>query len=164
MESQYALSQKVGRQLHAAKHVLVTAESCTGGGVAALVTDVSGSSQWFDRAFVTYSNEAKHAMIGVKESTLETFGAVSEPVVQEMASGALAASQGTLAVAISGIAGPSGGSEHKPVGTVCFAWADTSGWQHVSTQYFTGSRREVRTQAVCYALQIISDHLSPVIE
>lgn len=159
MESLDILSQTVGKQLQDAEQILVTAESCTGGAVAALITDVAGSSQWFERAFVTYSNEAKQAMIGVQKATLEAYGAVSEPVVQEMAAGALAASNGTIAVAISGIAGPGGGTAQKPVGTVCFAWQDTSGWQCVNTQHFQGDRREVRAQAVCFALQTLSDYL-----
>ncbi|MGO1298199.1 MAG: nicotinamide-nucleotide amidase [Vibrio sp.] len=159
MESPDILNQVVGKQLQQAQQILVTAESCTGGGVAALITDVAGSSQWFDRAFVTYSNDAKQTMIGVQKTTLDAHGAVSEPVVREMAAGALAASNGTIAVAISGIAGPGGGTAEKPVGTVCFAWQDTSGWEFVSTQHFTGDRREVRTQAVYFALQTISDYL-----
>lgn len=106
MELHQTLSQQVGEQLLAANEVLVTAESCTGGGVATAITDIAGSSAWFDRAFVTYSNEAKQEMIGVSGATLTQYGAVSEPVVIEMVQGALEHSLGTIGVAISGIAGP----------------------------------------------------------
>ncbi len=140
--------------------VLVTAESCTGGGVAAAITEVAGSSAWFDRAFVTYSNEAKQEMIGVKAETLAEFGAVSEPVVFEMVQGALKNSNGTMGVSISGIAGPSGGSEEKPVGTVCFAWADKSGWLQVETQRFSGDRSRVREKATHHALLKVYQYLS----
>lgn len=161
MDSFGQLSQQVGTLLLENDQVLVTAESCTGGGVATAITDIAGSSAWFDRAFVTYSNEAKQQMIGVKAETLQEFGAVSEPVVFEMVQGALSHSNATIGVSISGIAGPGGGSEEKPVGTVCFAWADKSGWLHIETKHFSGDRREVRTQAVEYALQTIHDYLLP---
>ncbi|MBF9001471.1 MULTISPECIES: nicotinamide-nucleotide amidase [Vibrio] len=160
MQSQQKLSEHLGQQLLNANQVLVTAESCTGGGVAAAITDIAGSSQWFDRAFVTYTNDAKQEMIGVKADTLAQFGAVSEPVVIEMVQGALRSSHGSIGVAISGIAGPGGGSEIKPVGTVCFAWADKKGWQKVATEHFTGDRASVRQQAIFYALQTISEYLS----
>lgn len=158
MDSLYLLSQEVGDLLLENNQVLVTAESCTGGGVATAITEVAGSSAWFDRAFVTYSNEAKQEMIGVKPETLAEFGAVSEPVVFEMVQGALANSNATIGVSISGIAGPSGGSEEKPVGTVCFAWADKSGWLHIETKHFSGDRAEVRTQAVDYALETLKEY------
>ena len=122
------------------------------GGVATAMTDIAGSSAWFDRAFVTYSNAAKQEMLEVDAETLAVFGAVSEPVVSEMAAGALAHSRGDIAVAISGIAGPLGGSEEKPVGTVCFAWADKTGKSKVETCHFAGDRQEVRQQAVEKAL------------
>lgn len=160
MELQQRLSEQVGELLLARRQVLVTAESCTGGGVAAAVTDIAGSSAWFDRAFVTYSNEAKQEMIGVRAETLAEHGAVSEPVVIEMAQGALAHSNGTIAVSISGIAGPGGGSEEKPVGMVCFAWADKQGWQQVETQFFAGDRQTVRQLAVQHALAGVANHLS----
>ncbi|WP_172561900.1 nicotinamide-nucleotide amidase [Vibrio furnissii] len=160
MELHQTLSQQVGEQLLAANEVLVTAESCTGGGVATAITDIAGSSAWFDRAFVTYSNEAKQEMIGVSAATLTQYGAVSEPVVIEMVQGALEHSLGTIGIAISGIAGPGGGSEEKPVGTVCFAWADTRGWLLVETQRFAGDRAQVRQHAVEYALRTLSKHLS----
>jgi len=158
MDSLYLLSQEVGDLLLENNQVLVTAESCTGGGVATAITEVAGSSAWFDRAFVTYSNEAKQEMIGVKPETLAEFGAVSEPVVFEMVQGALTNSNATIGVSISGIAGPTGGSEEKPVGTVCFAWADKFGWLHIETKHFSGDRSEVRTQAVGYALETLKEY------
>ncbi|MGF1743462.1 nicotinamide-nucleotide amidase [Vibrio minamisatsumaniensis] len=160
MQKTQALSEKVGHLLAKHKHVLVTAESCTGGGVASAVTDIAGSSAWFDRAFVTYSNEAKQQMIDVQRETLVAFGAVSEPVVIEMADGALQHSNGTIAVAISGIAGPGGATEDKPVGTVCFAWKVLNGWNKVETHVFPGDRSQVRQQATHHALQVIYDYLS----
>ncbi|MGY2575848.1 nicotinamide-nucleotide amidase [Vibrio sp. C8] len=160
MNSVEQLSQHLGELLLKHKQVLVTAESCTGGGVASAITEIAGSSAWFDRAFVTYSNEAKQEMIGVEGQTLAKFGAVSEPVVIQMVQGALKNSNATIGVSISGIAGPTGGSEEKPVGTVCFAWADKSEWLKVETQHFVGDRSAVRTQAVIHALETIKEHLS----
>ena len=147
-----ALAQQVGLALAQRDWVAVTAESCTGGGVSTAITDIAGSSAWFDRAFVTYSNEAKQEMLGVSGETLAEYGAVSEAVVAEMAIGALSRSRGDIAVAISGIAGPGGGSEEKPVGTVCFGWADHTGKLKVETCIFDGDRQEVRQQAVEKAL------------
>lgn len=158
-----ALSQQVGQQLLAAQQMMTSAESCTGGGVAYAITETAGSSAWFDRAFVTYSNQAKQEMLGVRSQTLLEYGAVSELVVVEMVHGALLHSQATIGVAISGIAGPSGATDDKPVGTVCFAWASNQGWQRVETVYFQGDRVSVREQAIIHALQIISDHLSSTI-
>jgi nicotinamide-nucleotide amidase len=160
MNSVEQLSQQLGELLLKHKQILVTAESCTGGGVANAITEIAGSSAWFDRAFVTYSNEAKQEMIGVEGQTLAEFGAVSEPVVIQMVQGALKNSNATIGVSISGIAGPTGGSEEKPVGTVCFAWADKYDWLKVETQHFTGDRSAVRTQAVIHALETIKEHLS----
>ncbi|MFA0567249.1 nicotinamide-nucleotide amidase [Vibrio kagoshimensis] len=160
MSVNQTLSEQLGHQLFEQKHVLVTAESCTGGAIAAAITDIAGSSAWFDRAFITYSNEAKQEMIGVRLSTLEANGAVSEAVVEEMVEGALHNSNATLGVSVSGIAGPGGGSKEKPVGTVCFAWADSIEWKKVETRHFTGDRSQVREQATQYALQVIYDYLS----
>lgn len=159
MTTLFSLSQQVGLQLLRSQQVLTSAESCTGGGVAFAITDIPGSSAWFERAFVTYSNDAKQEMIGVQSETLAEFGAVSEPVVQEMVQGALAHSRATIGVAISGIAGPDGGSEEKPVGTVCFAWADTQGWQKMETMHFIGDRSQVRQQAIVHALQTLATYL-----
>ena len=132
--------------------MLATAESCTGGWIAKCCTDVAGSSAWFDRGFITYSNAAKQDMLGVRAETLAQYGAVSEAVVAEMATGALRHSQAHIAVAVSGIAGPSGGSAEKPVGTVCFAWAMRNGEVLTKTCQFAGDREAVRWQSVVFAL------------
>ncbi|OAN12602.1 damage-inducible protein CinA [Photobacterium jeanii] len=153
------VAQGLGEDLQAQGWVATTAESCTGGGVSMAITEVAGSSAWFDRAFITYSNEAKMEMLGVTEQALIDQGAVSELVVTQMAQGALAHSAAQISVAISGIAGPSGGTETKPVGTVCFGWADTTGWYCTNTQIFTGDRAQVREQAVLFALQGMRDRL-----
>lgn len=153
MKSFELLSQNVGERLLGQQQILTTAESCTGGGIATAITAISGSSAWFDRAFVTYSNEAKLEMLNVQAATLELHGAVSEPVVQEMALGALLHSRATLSVSVSGIAGPTGGSAEKPVGTVCFGWADNQKWLKTETMYFSGSREAIRHQAIEHALQ-----------
>lgn len=163
MSNLIALSQQVGQQLLAAQQIMTSAESCTGGGVAYAITETAGSSAWFDRAFVTYSNQAKQEMLGVRSQTLLEYGAVSEAVVLEMVQGALLHSQATIGVAISGIAGPSGATEDKPVGTVCFAWASNQDWRRVETIFFQGDRVSVREQAIIHALQIISGHLSSTI-
>ncbi|OLQ91359.1 damage-inducible protein CinA [Vibrio ponticus] len=160
MESHQLLSIELGKLLLQHQQVLATAESCTGGGVSVSVTDIAGSSAWFDRAFVTYSNEAKMEMLEVQAQTLETHGAVSEPTVVEMVKGALKNANATIAVSISGIAGPGGGSDEKPVGTVCFGFADHTGWLKVSTEHFSGDRAEVRSQAVDFALKTLCDYLS----
>ncbi|HAG75618.1 MAG TPA: nicotinamide-nucleotide amidase [Thauera sp.] len=147
------LAQQVGQALGARGWQLATAESCTGGWIAEAVTAIGGSSAWFDRGFVTYSNEAKIDMLGVSAHTLATQGAVSEATVREMAAGALDRSIATVAVAVSGIAGPSGGSPAKPVGTVCIGWALRAGEQSALTLHFAGDRSAVRRQTVIRALQ-----------
>lgn len=141
---------------------LATAESCTGGWAAQAVTAVPGSSAWFDRGFVTYSNEAKAEMLGVGPDTLGRFGAVSEETVRAMAEGALRNSRAQVAFAISGIAGPTGGSESKPVGTVCFAWALAGEPTRTATRCFDGDRRAVRMQSVDYAFWQMRGLLVPV--
>ena len=133
--------------------MLVTAESCTGGWVAKRVTDVSGSSGWFDRGFVVYSNEAKQDLLGVREQTLERYGAVSEQTVREMAEGALSHSRAQISVAVSGIAGPEGGTADKPVGTVWFAWGRTGRPTRTQKRYFAGEREQVRRLAMVFALE-----------
>lgn len=150
-----SLAIKTAQILRESAVVLVTAESCTGGWVAKLMTDIAGSSAWFDRGFVTYTNQSKQELLQVSSDALEQYGAVSEQVVKEMTAGALANSQGTLALAISGIAGPSGGSEAKPVGTVCFSWQRLGESSIEETQRFAGDRQTVRAQAVQYALEKI---------
>jgi nicotinamide-nucleotide amidase len=131
---------------------LAAAESCTGGWVAKVCTDAAGSSRWFERGFVTYSNEAKEELLGVRADTLARLGAVSEATVREMAAGALRHSRADVALAISGIAGPGGGSADKPVGTVWFAWAWRDGRVAVRCERFGGDRDAVRRAAVATAL------------
>jgi len=147
-----SLARELGRRLLEAHTLLVTAESCTGGWVAQAVTSVSGSSAWFERGFVTYSNASKQEMLGVSGATLERHGAVSEETAREMALGALARSRGTLAVAVTGVAGPAGGTAAKPVGTVCFAWTSAK-LTRCETRLYTGDRRSIRRQSVERALQ-----------
>jgi nicotinamide-nucleotide amidase len=146
------LARRVGERLSAAKAVLVTAESCTGGWAAQVVTSIAGSSAWFDRAHVTYSNAAKEEMLGVRAETLATYGAVSEETAREMALGALDRSRASVALAITGVAGPGGGTPDKPVGTVCFAWARGD---HLRSELrrFAGDREAVRRQSVIHALE-----------
>ena len=147
------LTQQVGEQLLRQHGLLAVAESCTGGWVAKCLTDIAGSSQWFDRGFVSYSNAAKQAMLGVSGDTLETAGAVSEQTVREMAAGVLENSLATVALAISGIAGPGGAMPGKPVGTVCFAWTVAGDEVQAETRHFEGDRDSVRRQSVGFALQ-----------
>lgn len=149
------LSHQVGEALGQLGATVTTVESCTGGWIAKVITDVSGSSAWFERGFVTYSNEAKHQMIGVNSGTLETHGAVSEAVVREMAQGALYAASADYAIAVSGIAGPNGGSEEKPVGTVWFGFSSKLDGTVARQQLFDGDRDAVRRQATEYALQTL---------
>ncbi|WP_245834680.1 CinA family protein [Vibrio salilacus] len=153
-------AKSLGERLLAHREVLVTAESCTGGGVATAITDIAGSSQWFDRAYISYSNEAKMEMLGVHAETLAQHGAVSEETVKEMVLGALQRSNATIGVSISGIAGPGGGTEQKPVGSVCFAWANKQGWLEVRTYQLDGDRQQVRQQAVELAIKVLYEQLS----
>lgn len=147
------LARRVGEALKARGWMLATAESCTGGWIGQVVTSVPGSSHWYDRGFITYTNEAKQEMLGVSADTLARFGAVSEQTVQEMAQGALARSRAQIGVAVSGIAGPGGATPGKPVGTVCMAWATTDGDVETRTFHFEGDRTAVRRQAVVAALE-----------
>jgi nicotinamide-nucleotide amidase len=133
--------------------MLVTAESCTGGWAAQAVTSIAGSSAWFERGFVTYSNAAKHEVLGVSRKTLRNHGAVSEETAREMAAGALARGRGTIALAVTGIAGPGGGSPAKPVGMVCFAWVKKGAAARSETRRFRGGREAVRRQSVVRALE-----------
>lgn len=146
------LAVRVGEALKAKGWLLATAESCTGGWVGEAVTSVAGSSAWYDRGFITYSNAAKSTMLGVTLKTLERSGAVSEETAREMASGALGASAAQVAVSITGVAGPGGGSAEKPVGTVCFGWA-TKAELKSERRRFEGDREAVRRQAVVRALE-----------
>lgn len=154
------LSQRLGDALLQRGWMLATAESCTGGGIAAAVTDITGSSRWFERGFVTYSNESKQDMLDVSADTLDANGAVSEAVVSEMARGALAHSWAHVAVAVSGIAGPGGGTPNKPVGTVCLAWAVKDAPVRTRTEHFDGDRAMVRAQTIERALWGLLDVLA----
>lgn len=146
------LSTKLGEQLRARGWTVATAESCTGGWIAKCITDIAGSSEWFDRGFVTYSDEAKTQLLGVSESLLAEHGAVSEDAVRAMAAGALEHSGADLAVSVSGIAGPGGGSKEKPVGTVWFCWQRRGGEPMVRAVPFDGDRETVRRESVKAAL------------
>lgn len=147
-----ALAAEVGALLLRNGQRLASAESCTGGWVAQCLTAIPGSSDWFERGFVTYSDEAKQDMLGVSPETLHIHGAVSEATALSMADGALRHSRADWALAITGVAGPSGGSPEKPVGTVCFAWAGPDGKLNSQTCHFAGGRTEVRAQSVAQAL------------
>lgn len=153
------LAQEVGELLMQQGKTMACAESCTGGGVAFCATENAGSSAWFERGFVTYSNEAKQESLGVSLDMLSAFGAVSEAVVKEMAIGTLHNSHADISVSISGIAGPGGATEDKPVGTVCFGFADKTNWHQEATVYFTGDRSEVRQSAIEYAFLTIKTRL-----
>jgi nicotinamide-nucleotide amidase len=144
---------QVAELLKASEHMLAVAESCTGGWLAKVCTDLPGSSVWFDRGFVSYSNEAKHDMLGVSELTIQTHGAVSANTVEEMVSGALNHSQADWAIAISGVAGPGGGSEVNPVGLVWFAWMKKNQKPITIKKIFSGDREQVRQQSVEFALE-----------
>lgn len=152
------LALELGARLKAGALQLSTAESCTGGWVAQVLTSIAGSSEWFERGFVSYSNESKREMLGVSVNTLERFGAVSEETAREMARGALKASRAGIALSITGIAGPGGGSPGKPVGTVCLAWADEA-LEKSETRHFTGDRRSVRLQSAIRALEGLAEML-----
>ena len=147
------LAAEVGLRLKKRRWMLAAAESCTGGWVAAVMTAIAGSSEWFERGFVTYSNEAKHEMLGVPADLIERCGAVSEEVARAMAVGALRHSRAQIALSITGVAGPGGGSDDKPVGLVCFGWAVGNLTQVVETKRFSGDRDAVRRAAVNHALQ-----------
>ncbi|MDH4192375.1 MAG: CinA family protein [Betaproteobacteria bacterium] len=147
------LATLVGTRLKSAGLALATAESCTGGWVAQALTAIAGSSDYFERGFVTYSNRSKEELLGVRGETLTCHGAVSEETAREMALGALARSPAGVALAITGIAGPGGATPEKPVGTVCFAWARRGGQVHAESRRFAGGREDIRRQAVIRALQ-----------
>lgn len=148
----HQLAIRVGNKLRDEHLALATAESCTGGMIATAITDISGSSGWFERGFVTYSNAAKIEMIGVPADLIDKHGAVSEPVARAMVEGALRNSRAQVALAVTGIAGPGGGSEHKPVGTVAFGWSNRL-HTAVETLVFKGDREQIRVQAAAHALR-----------
>ena len=153
----FELAHVLGKGLRTKGKVVATAESCTGGWIAQCITEIPGSSAWFDRGFVTYSNSAKTEMLGVKSATLETYGAVSAETVEEMVMGALAGSNADIATAVTGIAGPEGGTAEKPVGTVFIAWADKGGAIKVEKYLFLGNRHQIRAQTVQSAIQGLSE-------
>lgn len=155
----FFLSERLGVLLKARRWRVATAESCTGGGVAAAITSVPGSSEWFEYGVVSYANHAKQKLLGVKASTLEHNGAVSAETVEEMAAGILALSGAELAVAISGVAGPSGGTPEKPVGSVWFAWGRAGQAVKVKSCLFKGNRQEIQQQAVKTALKGLIEYL-----
>ena len=153
------LAENLGLVLVDRKMTMCTAESCTGGGIANLITAIPGSSVWFDRAYVTYSNQAKISMLGVDPQTLEQYGAVSEQVAREMASGALQHSATDVAVSVTGVAGPGGGTAQKPVGMVCFGVAH-GGIVESATEHFKGDRDAVRTASVRFAIERVLTRLA----
>lgn len=155
------LAAQLGAVLQTQGMMLATAESCTGGGVASAVTDIAGSSAWFERGFVTYSNQSKVDMLGVSPDILARYGAVSEATVREMVEGALSHSRAQIALAVSGVAGPGGGTPEKPVGTVWFAWGIRDSVSVARLHYLAGNRSDVRTQAVHIALQGVLELLGP---
>lgn len=151
------LSERIGRNLLQRHEQVTAAESCTGGWIAKVLTDIPGSSAWFQQGFVTYSNEAKQQMLGVGRLSLETCGAVSETVVQEMAEGALRAANADYALSVSGIAGPDGGTADKPVGTVWFGFAHRQGKTVAIHKVFQGDRESVRRQSVAFSLNYLAN-------
>jgi nicotinamide-nucleotide amidase len=148
----FELAERFGQSLKANGHKIATAESCTGGWIAQAITDVPGSSAWFDRGFVTYSNNAKVQMLGVNPQALAEHGAVSAEVAQQMVIGALANSEADWAIAVTGIAGPDGGSEEKPVGTVYIAWQNKTGFSKLERLQLSGNRHQIRRQVVLKAI------------
>jgi nicotinamide-nucleotide amidase len=147
-----SLAESVGARMRAVRQTLVTAESCTGGWIAKTVTDLAGSSEWFDCGIVAYSYEAKQALLSVNPRTLEAHGAVSREAVIEMVSGALVHSGAGVAIAVTGIAGPGGGTPDKPVGTVWIGWKRRGGYPRAEVFQFDGDREAVRRQTVAAAL------------
>jgi nicotinamide-nucleotide amidase len=157
-----SLAEQLGEALQVRNLSLTLAESCTGGMAAQIVTAISGSSVTFERGFVTYSNPSKQELLGVTEFSLETYGAVSEEIAREMALGALKNSHAQVAGSITGIAGPNGGSQDKPVGTVCFAWVGNDFPLQSSTHHFDGDRHHIRQQSVATLLaNILASLTSP---
>ncbi|MEQ1720867.1 MAG: CinA family protein [Nitrosomonas sp.] len=151
-ETSYTLAQRIGAYLTQHELMLVTAESCTGGWLGQAITSVPGSSSWYERGFITYSNLSKQEMLGVQSATLTQYGAVSPQTAQEMVLGALNRSHAQIGVSITGIAGPDGGTVDKPIGMVCFAWATKAGCVQQKTYHYQGNREAIRHQAVTTAL------------
>ena len=153
------LNEGLAQAMLVNRHLLVTAESCTGGGIAHALTSLAGSSKWFERGFVTYSNASKQDLLQVSLDTLNRHGAVSEECAAEMVVGALVNSLADIAVSVTGIAGPNGGSDDKPVGTVCFGWARREQQPLTARTIFPGDREQVREQSIQMALQGLLDLL-----
>lgn len=151
-ETSLILAEHLGHLLQQKQYHITTAESCTAGGIAYAITDVAGSSNWFDQSFVTYSNASKHKLVNVRLKTLDDYGAVSEQVVAEMVQGAVKVADAQVGIAVSGIAGPDGGSDEKPVGTVWFGFS-IAGQLHTEKKRFHGDRISVRQQTVEHALR-----------
>lgn len=149
----YQLAITLGQRLQKREWKLVTAESCTGGGLSYFITEIPGSSEWLERGYVTYSNAAKHELLHVRTATLNRHGAVSQPVVHEMAEGALKHSQAQISIALTGIAGPTGGSNEKPIGTVWFGWAGIHADTITEVRHFSGDRHIIREQSIQFALE-----------
>jgi len=158
-DSLLPLARRVGGALKTRRLMLATAESCTGGWIAQVVTSVPGSSTWFERGFVTYSNAAKRELLGVRARTLVRHGAVSEAAAREMACGALARSRAQVALAVTGVAGPDGGTKAKPVGMVCFAWARKGRTTASATRRLPGGREALRRRSVRFALEGLLERL-----
>ena len=153
------LAMEVGARLRSRGMKIATAESCTGGWVGEVLTAIDGSSDYYDRGFISYSNRSKQDMLSVPGETLEKYGAVSEETVRAMAAGAVANSQADVALAVSGVAGPAGGSARNPVGTVCFGWALKGGEAQSVCRHFEGDREAVRRQSVICALQGVLERI-----
>jgi nicotinamide-nucleotide amidase len=158
-DSLESLAKRAGARLKERGLKLATAESCTGGWIAQAVTAIAGSSDWFERGFVTYSNLAKRELLGVRARTLSRHGAVSEVTAREMAAGALARSRAQVAIAVTGVAGPGGGTRRTPVGTVCFAWSRKRRAPESVVRRFSGSREGIRRQSVAFALRGLLERL-----
>ncbi|MDQ3185614.1 MAG: nicotinamide-nucleotide amidohydrolase family protein [Pseudomonadota bacterium] len=151
------LARDVGSALAQQGLMLASAESCTGGWLGQIITSIAGSSTWYERGFITYAVISKHEMLGVSLTTLEQYGAISEETAYEMAEGAIVRSHAQVAVAVTGIAGPDGGTAEKPVGMVCFAWIIKDGLARTETRYFSGNREAIRRQSIAGALQGVVD-------
>ena len=153
------LAKELGEILIQRGLMLVSAESCTGGWVGQTVTSIPGSSKWYERGFITYSNNSKSEMLGVSHRSLEKFGAVSEQIAAEMAAGAISSSCAQVSLAVTGIAGPGGSTEGKPVGMICHSWAIKNGLARTAVCFLEGDRESIRKQAVVIALQGMIDLL-----
>jgi nicotinamide-nucleotide amidase len=155
------LAEKLGEALKSRKLLLTIAESCTGGGVCQAITEVAGSSEWFDCGFVTYSNSSKTEILNISASLIAQHGAVSEEIAAAMAEGALAISEAHVSLSTTGIAGPTGAVPGKPVGTICFGWV-VGGVTHTERKVFSGDRHAVREQTVAYALDKLQRYLDEI--